>query len=350
MTSFLFLRRTRQTSVQTTKDARADSTPPDAARARLQPFKRLGRIAVAAVAALLLAPIAFAATCSCEVTCTRGNGAPVTQSWNEDDMSQFPPSQALKCKDRCQATLNQKTSEWALAGKWCKTGSCDGTSKLGTLNRVNLDAVSYDNSRQEFCWDKPETALCCPSYLSANNLISMFDNAGHNTPAPYFMAMSATAPAFLAFANAVNAQLALARAGACGRNAAAIRVTYTMYNTNSTSAPTAGSVPTTLPGPPWSVIGTPFSATFTGLGSVPTLSIPNPGFNVVVNPNYFVVIASATVLNAMGQPVQCADVSSDCFKKQRFGDIHNPVSIQFKVTPGTATPPAPAAATTRVIF
>lgn len=348
MTSLLFLRRTRQMSAQATQDARPDSATPDTAHARLQPLKRLGRIAVAAVAAFLLAPMAFAATCSCEVTCTRGNGAPVTQSWNEQDMSQWPPSKAFNCKDLCQAKLNQKTSEWALAGQWCKTGSCDGRSKLGTLNPIGLDAVSYDNSRQKFCEDKGP-ALCCPSYLSANNLISMFDNAGHNTPAPYFMAMTASAPAFLAFTNAVNAQLALTQAGACGRNAASIRVTYTMYNTNSTSAPTAGSVPTTLPGL-WTVIGTPFSATFTGPGNAPTFSTTNPGFNVVVNPHYFVVIASATVLSATGQPVQCADVSSDCFKKQRFGDIHNPVSIQFKVTPGTATPAAPAAATTRVIF
>lgn len=189
------------------------------------------------------------------------------------------------------------------------------------------------------------TADCCPSYLSVNNLGSMFTNAAHSTPTPYAMSLNTSSPNYVTFTNAVRTQLMLAKAGACGASATAIRVTYTMWNTNSTSAPT--SIPAGYSG--WTQYTTAPQAPITV--TVPVVGPVTGGgsFTVPVNPSYFVVVATASLVDDNGNKLNCTDVSSDCFKKQRFGDIHNPVSIQFRVAPGTATPATPAP-TARIVF
>jgi hypothetical protein len=207
----------------------------------------------------------------------------------------------------------------------------NGVSTPITSNAATVNVISSPG-----CTGTPTATDCCPTYLSNNSLITMFDNAAHNTPTPYQMTMNLASPAHVAFRTAVNAQLALMQAGACG-NATGIKVTYTMYNTNSTTAPTAASVPNPL-GLPWTVLPTPFSITY-NLTSSPVIA-GTAGFTVNVNPNYFVVIATAQAIGPNGEPMKCGDLNGDCFKKLRFGDIHNPVSIGLRTT----GPQAPARA------
>lgn len=250
-----------------------------------------------------------------------GSGAArVIVTWQAD-----PPQICFQTTVACGAgaVTNQATATIRASASQSATTI---TSNAATVNVVSTlpcggTAISTD---------------CCPSYLSNNSLLSMFDNLGHSTAAPYFMGMTLLSPAHVAFTNAVNAQLALMKAGACN-NAASIKVTYTMYNTNLPTAPTAGSVPAVLPGPPWTALGS-YSITYNGTAT-PVSSMVAPGFTVNVNPNYFVVIATAQAIGLNGQPIICGDLNGDCFKKLRFGDIHNPVL--FRMAAG-ATPPIKA--------
>lgn len=332
MTSHLFSRRTRQRSMQLIRETYAGSATPDTARSHLQTLKRLGRIAAAAVAAFFLAPMASAATCHCEVTCTRDNGSPVTQSWNEDDMSQFPPSQANKCKDRFQATLNQKTSEWALAGKWCKTGACDGASKLGTLKPVNLDAVSFDNSKQQFCkdTDSPRTNPCCPEFTKAmtpGKIRSFFKESDHTLGQPYTMTFNTNG----AFSNELEASLKawadwLKVDGCAG--VTGFKLEYKLYNTNSTVKPTTSVVPNTYTASTATsvlyLMGAPVPATFV--------------WNVAPSPNWWFVKVIVTPIGATGQAVACTK-TENCFDRFFTGWIDDAMT-SARVMSGAGGPPS----------
>lgn len=282
------------------------------------------------------------ASCFCELSCTSSNGPTMNKSYQGTPRWQVPGgADDNACHNECNALTSQSLQGWLNEANMCKTGNCQMKSHLGTGGEQTYP-YSFDNSSKLVCQPKPDGGPCCPSYLTLNNLGAMFDDAGHNQPTPYFMAMTPTAPSFLAFTAAVNAHLALARAGTCGRNAAFIKITYTLYNTNSAIAPTSASVPATLPGG-WTA-GPSFSATFNGINP-PTFS-GTAGFNIVVNPNYYVVIASADVLNSASQRIECSDVDSRCFQKQRFGGIHNPVQLVMKAGPGAAA----GASAKRVVF
>jgi hypothetical protein len=177
-------------------------------------------------------------------------------------------------------------------------------------------------------------ADCCPGYLANNKLISMFDNPAHNTPTDYLMSLNNSSPSYQAFINGVQAQLVLAKASLCGANATSIKVTFTMWNTNSTTAPTG--IPAGYAG--WTQYATSPRAPFTVTIPVVGPASGAGGFMVPVNQSYFVVVATATLVGSLGEKLNCPDVSSDCFKKQRFGDIHNPVPMLMKTTPGSANP------------
>lgn len=274
-----------------------------------------------------LAQTAFAATCSCAVTCTTSNGPSYTQSWNEADMSQLPPGpQAGKCKDRCQATLNQKTSEWALAGKWCKTGSCDGTSQLGTLNPVNLDAVSFDNSNRDFCprTPGPETNPCCPEFtkvMTPGKIRSFFKEGTHTPGQPYTMTMDTNGTFSNQLETSLKAWADWLKADGCA-GVTGFKLEYKLYNTNSTVKPTTSVVPNTY------TASTSTTLLYLMAGVVP------PGFvwNVTPSPNWWFVKVIATPIGANGQAVACAK-TDNCFDRFYTGWIDDAMTAA-RVMPG----------------
>ena len=178
----------------------------------------------------------------------------------------------------------------------------------------------------------PTTSDCCPTFLSNNNLISMFSEAAHTPGTPSVVSFVPSSPSHASFTASVNAYLGLVRTGSCGQGAAGIKVTYSLWNTNSPTPPTA--IPAGYGG--WMPMPPSFSYTYNGFTSV--LTSGSAAFSLPVSPTYVVVVATAQVVNANGQTITCSDFSGDCFKKLRFYDINN--AGVFKVAPGAVTPSA----------
>lgn len=278
---------------------------------------------------MFLAPSAFAATCHCDVTCTSSNGQTINKSWNEQDISQFPPGpQAGKCKDYCQATLNAQTAIWAREGQLCKTGNCSGTAKLGTLSPYNITPVGFDNAAQNFCAPPPPGGVnpCCPEFtknIKPSTVASFFTEGQHALGQPYTMTFNSNS----AFSNQLETNLAawakwLQVDGCPG--VVGFKVSYQLYNTGSPVKPTGPNPSGLVP------FGAPHVVIYAGTSVLP----PSFTWSVPASPNWWFVKATVTTIGANGQEVACKK-DDGCFNNFYTGWIDDAITT-MKTGPGSA--------------
>ena len=201
-----------------------------------------------------------------------------------------------------------------------------GTVPNGIVNGTNNDYAMT-------CGTGPAGGgnSCCPTFLSNNSLISMFSEAAHTPGTPSVVSFVPNSPSHTSFAASVNAYLGLVRTGSCAQVATGIKVTYTLWDTNSTTPPTA--IPAGYIG--WTSMA---NFAYTYAGGTPVLATGPASFSLPASPEYVVVVATGEVLDLSGKPRKCSDFSGDCFEKLRFYDINN--AGLFKLAPGAVTPSA----------
>ena len=272
-------------------------------------------------------------TCWCEVECTSNqNGQTVKGGVKNPEGLSFAwpitPAKHDQCSSACLRQLQGTAQTVADQGQLCKDGICKGRSWIGTGiggDRWTNSNVSFNNSNEQFCRPGPigET-LCCPGYIANSNLSGMFSDADHTPGNPFAVSFQPSGAMHTQFATAVQAQLNLAKLSGCSA-AHAVRITYSHWNTNSTTAPTAWT-----PGS-WAQQPGGFTVTYPISGSPTVSGIPN--FAVPNNPNYFVVgVSAVTTVNAQGNPVACGEINAACFSKLRYRDINS--AGNFRVAPG----------------
>ena len=196
-------------------------------------------------------------------------------------------------------------------------------------------------------------APCCPGYLAANNLLQMskHDSSGGGA---VIEEIDMSSPLFINLVTAMQAHLNLLKySSTCsiGNNLnAKIRLTFTHWTTNSASPP-----PPFVGTTGWSTLGA-FSIDVPGSGSASVLPGTSgthvvsgmPKFSIPGSPDYYVILASAAIVSANGQPLPCQDFDGTCFNNLRYRDVYNPAV--FKVAPPAGTTPTGARSVTAQSF
>ena len=212
-----------------------------------------------------------------------------------------------------------------------------GTATAATpATNVTSNSASVSVVNGPTCITPPTTVGCCPGYIAANDLLSMSNqySAGGGNATEEIQTSGAP---FTALVTGVQAQLALLRLSPTCSAATKIRLTFTHWSTNSAAVPTTFTTTTGFTN-----LGSFSIEVSAGGASGPlmnTLDSP-PGTTKFVfpgSPNYYRIIASATLIDASGNPVtSCKDFDGTCFNSLRYADIHNPLNSVAARTSGPA--------------
>jgi hypothetical protein len=268
------------------------------------------------------------ATCRCEAVCTSDSGQTITQNWNAQSMLAHPAGpQRGKCKDHCQARLNEMTSVWAREGKLCKTGRCTGTSSLGTHGPISLTAVGFDNSSQDFC--KTTTGggnACCPEFtkgMTFSHWASLFTVGAHVVGQPYQVSLNGSAPAMASLANYLHNWAQWLKLDGCAR-AVGFRLNFAIHDTG-VNAPNA-------PAP--SVVGVQVGATQAISTTGGTVTPAALNWSMPSSLNWHRVFIRLVAVDKAGQPVECSK-SAGCDQGWTFS--YRPTAANAKLAPGTGS-------------
>ena len=276
----------------------------------------------------------FDRTCVCDVSCNGANRSTTFQGPNGPIVT-TPMRQ--QCADKCNEWVEQNKSRWAseLGKQACNSMQCAGSSKLSTGDSIGVGPSNLDTSGFPACASEPKA--CCPGYLANANLLQMSKHesaAGGNVTETILTG----SPQFSELIAAIQAQLNLLKHSACaaGQNLS-VRLTFTHWNTNSITAPTApntagwtaaGQFTVNIPAAGLAGLAGPGTGTWIGPNST--------AFSIPVNPNYYVIMASAVVVGSRGQELKCGDFDGTCFNKLRFRDVYNPAANFKSANPGAA--------------